>query len=157
MKWKYIVIITPLLFACNSNNDRGKIKEEISMNQVESSPQNYKNLVIEKGDIDAYNTLSIEYLDYKYPEEFLLYAMIMANKYDYPQASFDVFTCLTDVYMSDLNKMDSISANMAINYLIKAYKSHHHQAQEIVDKYSIMYNEKLNKNQIARIFDQNNL
>lgn len=150
-------MITPLFFACNINSDRGKFKKEISMNQVESTKVNYKNLVIEKGSIDAYKTLSIEYLDHKYPEEFLLYAMIMANKYNYSQAYFDVFTCLTDVYMSDLNKMDSVSANLAINYLIRASKSRHHQAQEIVDKYSIMYNEKSNKDQIVKIFDQNDI
>jgi hypothetical protein len=153
MKWQYIIIIMPLLFACNINSDTGKSKEEISMNQAESIPQNYKNLVVKNGDIDAYKTLSIEYMDHKYPEEFLLYAMIMANKYDYPQAYFDVFTCLTDVYMSDLNKMDTITANLAINYLIKAYKWQHHQAKKIVDEYSIKYNEKKNKEQIVNIFE----
>jgi hypothetical protein len=75
----------------------------------------------------------------------------MSNKFDYPQAYYDVFTCLTDVYLSDLHQIDDKTASMAIDYLLKANERGHQQAKEIVTEYKIKRNEN-SKQQIQRIF-----
>ena len=73
---------------------------------------------------------------FAFDEEFLIYALIMANKYDYPQAYFDVYFYLTNVF-PDISDIDEATANMAISYLLKAKDKGHHQAIDIVEKYNI--------------------
>ena len=123
----------------------------ISMNQSLRNEKSLKEAILINGDTDAYCELSIAYLDHPYQEEFLLYAMIMANKYDYPQAYFDVFDCFVLAYWFDISKIDEQSASLAIEYLIKAYERGHQQAKDIVEKYSINNNENCEQ-QIERIF-----
>jgi hypothetical protein len=126
---------------------------ERSINQFSTNENELKKAILFNGDIDAYNSLSIAYLDYSFQEEFLLYAMIMANKYKYPQAYFDVFTCLTDIYFADISKIDEETANLAIEYLLKAYNKGHHQAKDMVEEFSIVNNQN-NIQQVERIFKE---
>ena len=49
------------------------------------------------GNIESYQTLLDNYADNFRYEEVLAYSLIMANKYDYPQAYFDVFDILTSI------------------------------------------------------------
>lgn len=151
MKWR-LIIFCLLLIGCNmGNNNKSNNEPKQSMNQHTTNQNELKKAILFSGDIAAYQSLNTEYLDYNYPEEFLLYAMIMANKYDYPQAYFDVFTCLTDIYLSDLNQLDEKTASLAIDYLLKAYEKGHHQAKDMVEEYEITSN-KNSKQQIERIF-----
>jgi hypothetical protein len=82
----------------------------------------YRKLVIEKGDIDAYDRLRNFYLLTK---PFLRYALIMADKYDYTQAYFDVFSCI-----EKMNKKRPSEKEMkkGIRYLKVAALRNHHQA-----------------------------
>lgn len=156
---KLTVLFLTILFlsSCSSDNRNEKTNDEnedVFINQNIELPSDLKNLIINEGDTNAYYKVSNEYYEsYSHPEELLLYSMIMANKYDYLQAYYDVFTCLTDVYMSDLNKMDTATANIAIEYLLKAYSKNHYQATEIVKEYSIQYDVLNNKKQIIKIFE----
>ncbi|MFV0531174.1 MAG: hypothetical protein ACK5MD_07015 [Flavobacteriales bacterium] len=61
----------------------------------------------------------------------------MANKFDYPQAYFDVYSCLVNVFYSDITKIDESTATLAITYLENAAKKGHEQAQEMVKEFSI--------------------
>lgn len=124
-----------------------------SMNQPSVSESELKEAILYYGNISAYNELSVSYLDHCFQEEFLFYAMIMANKYDYPQAYYDVFDCFLLFYLSDITKIDEQSAKLAIEYLIKANERGHHQAKEIVEKFSITRN-KNSKQQIIMIFKE---
>lgn len=152
MRSGIIISICLLLIGCDlKKEDTMKKEEDAPMNQPLRSEKNLKEMVLNNGDTDAYYELSIAYLDHPYQEEFLLYAMIMANKYDYPQAYFDVFDCFVLSYWSDVSKIDEQSANLAIEYLIKAYERGHHQATEMVQKHSINKHEN-SKQQIERIF-----
>jgi hypothetical protein len=147
-----IIIFTGCRMINNETSDEEII---ISMNQSLESEDELKKSVIFEGDTKAYRSLSIAYLDYSYSEELLLYALIMANKYDHPQAYFDVFKCLIGVYFNELTKIDKTTANIAINYLIIASEKDHKQAKEIVKRYSI--NRQVDcQEQILKIYNTNN-
>jgi len=125
------------LVACNQKSEKESKNVEKSINQPTRSMSVLKGLVLTKGNEDAYYELKMAYLDFEYPEEFLLYAMIMANKYDFAQAYFDVYDCFVEINRLDITKIDQKSANLAIDYLIKAKDKNHEQAQEIVNEYSV--------------------
>lgn len=152
MRYRTIVFIYLFFIGCNlKKEDKTKKDESASMNQPLRSETSLKEAVLNIGDTDAYYELSNAYLDYPSQEEFLLYAMIMAHKYDYPQAYFDVFYCFRYAYWPDISKIDDQSADLAIEYLIKAYDRGHHQATEMVQKHKINKNEN-SKQQLERIF-----
>lgn len=154
MKYIVIVFICLLFMSCNSRKKENANNEKvISMNQPSKSVESLKIAVLKTGDIHAYDELSIAYLDNPFQEEFLLYSLIMANKYDYPQAYFDVFYCLSDVYRSDISSLDEQSAILAITYLLKASEKGHQQAIEMVEDFEIKSSEN-SKMQIERIFKE---
>lgn len=151
---KYFLLIV-LITGCKIGNNKPSDKEIIiSMNQSLENENELKKAVMFEGDKKAYRSLSIVYLDYSFSEEFLLYALIMANKYDHPQAYFDVFKCLTGVFFDDLSKMDKNTANIAINYLLIASEKGHKQAKEMVKKFSINSYRDCNE-QILKIYSIN--
>jgi hypothetical protein len=154
MKIVLLALGIMILSSCHNNADK---KKAIDQNLEQNHFTEWKTLVINEGDTIAYQSLTIEYLDYPFPEEFLYYAFIMANKYNYLQAYFDVYTCLTDIYNSNIEKIDNATANLAIEYLLKAYQKGHHQAKDIVESYSIVYDINKNKEEIIRIFRNNRL
>ncbi len=150
---EFIIFIMVFLGCGVKNNEPIKSEVEQSLNQPLKNITELKESVLYNGDIGAYNELDIAYLDHTFQEEFLLYAMIMANKYNYPQAYYDVFTCLTDIYLSDLNQLDEKTASLAIDYLLQANEKGHHQAKDIVEEYKIINNDN-SKQQIERIFKE---
>jgi len=150
MKW--LILLQSLLVFGGCNMKSSDNNTEVSMNQISANENELKKAVLYKGDISAYESLSTAYLDYSFSEEFLLYAMVMANKYELPQAYFDVFTCLTDTYLSDISKIDETTANLAISYLIKAAEKGHHQGKEIIEEFSISSSNLNSKQQVERIF-----
>ncbi len=116
----YIALV--LLYSCESrsmnqpNRDLGLIREEAT-----------------NGSIDAYNELSVVYLDC-HAGEFLFFALLMANKYDYPQAYLDVFYSILYGYVGgveDFYKMDKKTQKLALDYLIAAKKKGVKEADEI--------------------------
>lgn len=89
----------------------------ITMNQTRPINE-LKELVLKKGDIAAYDELSIAYLNEKYLAEYLLYSIIMADKYNYPRAYFQVYHCLTYAYKFNLHsEFDEDTKNLALKYL----------------------------------------
>lgn len=137
MKNILIIILTLLMFNCNKQGVKSDNNNQSLVHQSDKTLLELKSLVLEKGDINAYEDLSIAYLDEPYSEEFLIYALIMANKYDYPQAYFDVYDCIVITYYSDIEKIDDDTANFAISYLLKASTKGHKQAIDMVNEYSI--------------------
>lgn len=132
-----IILLSVLLMSCNNSEKKSNRAFEQSMNQPSKSLSELKSLVLNKGDVKAYDELIAAYLDESNSEEFLLYAIIMANKFNYPQAYFDVYSCLVNVFYSDITKIDENTAALAITYLEKAAKKGHEQAQEMVKEFSI--------------------
>lgn len=132
-----IFTIALLSFSC-SNSD----KTNFSMNDSPKTISQLKLEILETGDTSAYYDLTIQLMEYKSGDDDLLpYALIMANKYNYTQAYFDVFDCLTAKYSSDIGQIDSLTAQLAIKYLLIASEKGHWQASEIVESHSIIKNQ----------------
>ena len=135
-----ILVIFLFLAACCQKKEKTLFS---SMNQPLENPKELRKAVIEKGDTSAYYSLFMMYLDFQYPEEILFYSLIMADKYNYPDAYFDVFSCLTDVnryYEKDnddwsLDSLNNDLREMAVKYLIKAADKGHKQAKEVLEDY----------------------
>lgn len=102
----------------------------VSMNEQSRSDSELIRDILMKGDTSAYDDLSIAFLDYANEDQFLVYALIMANKYDYPQAYYHVYIHLWYLYGDDHQMLDSTTRKMALNYLRKAAEKGHEQAQE---------------------------
>jgi TPR repeat protein len=91
-----------------------------------------KELVLLKGDTVAYDELAIAYMDGKYDEEYLVYSLIMANKYHYHRAYYKVYYCLISVFEHhSYREIDEITKEMAISYLKRGV--------ELKDPESTMY------------------
>lgn len=74
-----------------------------------------KKLVIEKGDKMAYKELC-----YVIPDERLLpYSLLMANKYNYPIANFDIYFRTVRMYQDYSIEIDSTTLAFALSYLYK--------------------------------------
>ena len=87
------------------------------------------------GDTAAYWELSTAYLDYP-PQDFLFWALLMANKYDYSVAYLDVFYSLKDSFNPEANNytfgdMDKKTKAIAIEYLKKAVEREVDGASEV--------------------------
>ncbi len=134
---KQVIILVILgLIACKRN----KIENiERSMNDPGRPMSELKELALEKGDTNAYISLSIAYLDY--PDgEFFPIALKMANKYDYTQAYFDCYMAILDyngVYSPEkpLDKIDLRTREMAMEYLIIGATKGHEQSIETLKDY----------------------
>lgn len=135
------ILMIFLFFVAGCQNERKG--DFLLMNQPLENPKNLRKAVIEDGDTSAYNELSIQYLSYGYGR-FLPFALIMANKYNYPEAYFDIFASLSDLnryYQNDndndwsLDSLDNNLREMAVTYLIKAANKGNEQAQEVLGNY----------------------
>jgi len=100
MKIKISIVSLLLLFgySCNNNRNDDRVKtlnernedSVITMNEPSRPMSELEYLVLEKGDSNAYEELDIAYMDYEHGE-FFKFAKVMADKYDYAQAYFDVY------------------------------------------------------------------
>ena len=127
-RYLYFFLITLGTICCsNPINDKS-----ISINTATRPYDDLQKLIVFNGDTNAYEELSIQYFDHDHQDEFLIYALVMANKYDYAQAYFDVFYCLTLPFYGTGAQIDEKTAHIAIVYLIEAADKGHHQAMRIV-------------------------
>jgi len=110
------MLIIVCSFSCNPKKEQSK--EVITMNN--SRPINkLKELVLLKVDTLAYDELASAYLNEKYGEEYLIYSLVMANKYKYHRAYFKVYSCLTAAFNHDNGEIDEETKMLAIKYLKK--------------------------------------
>jgi TPR repeat protein len=134
-----MVALIGIFCSCQNKNQ----EESRSTNTPKESPSELKKAIIENGDTLAYDKLFTMYLDYKYQEELLFYSLIMANKYNYIDAYFDVFYeffSINEYYGGERNSLDSLdkdSKDMAIRYLKQAVNKGHKQAKDILGDFYI--------------------
>lgn len=146
----YLLVFSTFLFTCCNHHVNEK---SYPMNSVTKTLSQLKQQVIETGDTCAYSELKQQLWGFTYgSEELLSFALIMANKYNLPQAYFDVFDCLTASFLPDINQIDSRTAQLSIEYLLLAARKGQIQASEIVKTYSITDNCKDDVAQICRIY-----
>lgn len=130
MKNKYIYFFILLfgIMGCDLKKDKG-----VPMSYRETPDSELEKSVMEKGDTSAYYDLFVSYLDYS-PEKFLPYALIMANKYNYPQAYYDVYDRLWYLY-GNPDLLDVATKKFALEYLEKAAQKGHAQARQTLEEY----------------------
>ena len=56
----------------------------------------------------------------------------MANKYNYPQAYYDVYLCLANT--TDVDKLDDATKKIVVEYLVKASERGQDQASEVLEE-----------------------
>lgn len=124
MKIKYyilgiIIIIGISIVTFHVFHLKKRIVNSVSMNNTRPI-KDLKKLVLANGDTIAYKELRIAYLNVNYyEEEFLLYSIIMADKYNYPKAYYYVYMCLTSIFEHHhyTGKMDERTKELALKYL----------------------------------------
>jgi hypothetical protein len=126
--YRVLVIIILISISCN------KKKDEISFSNCHYGYfLDLKEKIICNGDTVVYNELLNIYSDDWNKEDFLSFSIIMANKYDYPKAYFDVFETLISLPNINANIcvsnncldngfycLDEKSKTLAIEYFINA-------------------------------------
>jgi len=150
MKNKYLIILLLVFLSCSSKKEKEAAtspSKEVSTkiltgNITCTTPllpneDELKLRIIKEGDIDAYNELTLSFMAHTFEQECLPYSLIMANKYDYSNAYYDVYLYLTIYYYSNIAEIDSKTADMAIEYLILAAEKGNHQAIKTIERYSI--------------------
>jgi hypothetical protein len=129
MKYLYLLSLVMLIvFSCK--------RKEVNSTKVytinDTRPINeLKKLVLSKGDTVAYNELAIAYLNEDFEEEYLIYSIVMANKYNYPHAYYRVYDCLTFTFEHYGAVIDENTKDLAIKYLKRGV--------ELKDPVSIKY------------------
>ena len=124
-----ILILLVIFFSCTHSTPSYQNKENVdTLNWIfGNTTRPIEKLVplVLKGDTNAYYELYIAYMDID-RSSFLPYALLMANKYDYTIAYYDVYECLTllfwgncDNHVCYLDSLDIKTRKMALEYLIK--------------------------------------
>lgn len=125
MKTKYCKIIIVLLVIIGTfffyhfrHPVYYKTEDQTIMNNVRPI-KDLKRLILSKGDTLAYKELKMAYLDVKYFQEYLLYSIIMADKYKYHHAYYDVYYSLTSVFLINhyAGAIDKKTLDLALKYL----------------------------------------
>jgi len=139
---KAVVLILTLLIASCKNEKKQEIR---SMNDPGIKISRLIDSIEKYGDKGAYRLLEIASLDYR-AGEFLSTFMIMADKYNSPNASMKVFYHLLWMYNSEiingskieiyaLDSLNTFTKDMAIRYLKKADSLGNTEARQYLYEY----------------------
>lgn len=96
-------------------------KSEIDHNNQIISNDSLKQRILLRGDVEAYSSLYTKY-ENNNPEDFVFWALIMANRYNNTEAHLDVFWCFKSAYDKGANsynfkEMDSTTKRWVMSYL----------------------------------------
>jgi len=111
-----LILIIAFQFILYENNK--PIKVEIINKKYH--PEILKNKVLTKGDTAAYKELEFAFFDENRLDEYLIYSIIMANKYNYPLAYYNVYHYLSSFYENhEIGVFDENTKELAMKYLKK--------------------------------------
>jgi len=132
------LIIFSIVLSCNFQLKDQRGGRDFSMNERNTPDYFLEELVLEKGDTNAYEDLRISYLDYEHGK-FLKFAKVMADKYKYCQAYYDVYCqiekpTLRKGFTLSLDSCTEKEKNEAIKYLYLAKRAGHHQAENTIEE-----------------------
>lgn len=123
------LFIIILLLSCNNqskksieqNTQNGILQTDsvVTMNAYDFNINDEQVNVIKNGDTVSYNNIKQYQIDRAVYSDFIYYALIMSDKYHYPQAYYDVYICLFDTY-DNKDELGSELKKMGIEYLKKA-------------------------------------
>ncbi len=114
--------------------------EVVSLNDTRPIDE-LKKLVLSKGDTLAYKELRIAYFNVEYYEqEYLIYSIIMADKYKFPRAYYYVYLSLTSIFerYHYAGKIDEKTRVLAIKYL----------------KEGVELNDKQSTNELSKLYEE---
>lgn len=119
-----------------------KHANEVSFSTCDTRPKEEIIPLVKQGDTLAYNELWTYFSCQDNPEGLLPYALLMANKYHYKKAVYDVYNCLWYIYrerasnrLSLLDSLDEVTRNTALQYLQKAAELGERNAMNKLGKY----------------------
>lgn len=135
------VILSIFILSCSGENEENMMaseESEFTLNEyVDESVEDLQFKVFNKGDTNSYLILKNIYLDFP-PEDFLFWAFIMSNKYDYNLAHLDVFyVFLNGSVGGNLNsfyEIDPVTQDLMKRYLNKAVESGLQDAKDILEE-----------------------
>lgn len=110
--------------------------EYVKMNKNSKLTDSLLNVAISKGDEKAYNTVAGNFiLDANY-EGLLYYSLLMANKYNSPEAHYHIFLILSNPNKGQLfEQLDNKTKNLALYHLVKSdelgYESAKYSIKEV--------------------------
>ena len=133
MKKKFlpcIIFLSIILISCSCKNNEEEVYISYYSHPDSISyychPDRYikdAEYILTKGDTAFYDSFFDSYADYDALDMMLPFAMIMANKFDYNKAYYDVYYILTNLYFNfELYNfdIDSTTQAMAKEYYTKA-------------------------------------
>lgn len=127
--------------------------KEFSMNSPNESLDTLKMRVYKFGDVNAYLKLEYYFYDISMPQDLLPYSLILSNKFNSSIGAIGVYHCLIGPFLYDgIDDIDSVTSNIAIEYLLKAADLKNESAISIVKRYNIKFIPKSNRSQIINIF-----
>ena len=141
-----IIIVIFGLFSCNNS----KHEEWVCISGPHYGYQlDLKEKIICEGDTSAYISLITIYADDDNLEDALSYSLIMANKYDYSEAYYDVFDILTSIPQVNANIcaegnciyfgfdcLDGQTKEIALYYFKQAiYKGSNYASKDLLELY----------------------
>ena len=116
-----VIFLSIILISCSCKND----EEEVCLS-YHTHPDSYikdAENILTHGDTALYDSFFDTYADDGAVDMMLPFAMIMANKFDYNKAYYDVYFILTNLYVIfyvyDI-EIDSITQSIAKVYYTKA-------------------------------------
>jgi hypothetical protein len=123
-----------------------------SMNSPNESLDTLKMRVYKFGDVNAYLKLEYYFYDISMPQDLLPYSLILSNKFNNSIGAIGVYHCLIGPFLYDgIEDIDSVTSNIAIEYLLKAAYLKNESAIFLVKKYNIKFIPKLNRSQIINM------
>lgn len=145
LRWFVVISLIGVLFLCIFQyfeivNLKKKILNTDNLVHV-ISLDSLKRQIVNSGNVNCYGRLKFEYMDSDDAESLLPWALIMANKFNYKLAYFDVYASIQaiDMYFgqkgskqNSLKLSDTASRRIALEYLKCAAKNHNEQAQAIL-------------------------
>jgi hypothetical protein len=105
------------------------------MNDYGYPNDSLEKIIVEKGDVETYDILMIQLLDYN-DEERIRVAKIMADKHHYVKAYTDVFQYIT-MGSATFNDLTPSNKETALKYLNLALKQKDSLALELKKEYNI--------------------
>ena len=145
-----IVLFNFIFFSCNNNireNSDNSLRSKVDtsslkyMNEYTSSGaiEDNKVKVYSYGDTVAYNDLIIAYIDSP-PESLLFLSLVIANKYNYKPAYYEVYRILALSFKQKIGHLSKElmgvgNYDIAINHLIKGAELGDYQCVSTINKF----------------------
>lgn len=116
---------------------------QIEINNVKINSQ-IKNRLLERFDINFYDSLRKEYGHHRKDRDFLVCNMLVSNKWNYNYASYSVFETFSDLDLTNKDKevpslehLDDLTKDVALKYLVKASDLKSPNAMNILGHYYV--------------------